>query len=138
MHTPKIRMTALVLAASLALLSILTGCGDELTSPGIQPEISNLTDNFQYQVTDVRNHTATATYIWQNTGTKADVNQATTVTDGSVRLVLLDADGTQVYSRSLADNGTFVSAAGTPGAWTVRVVYSSASATVNFRAQKST
>ena len=51
-------------------------------------------------------------------------------------LVLQDGAGVQVYSRNLADNGTFTSSAGAPGAWTVRVVYNSASATVNFRLDK--
>jgi len=42
----------------------------------------------------------------------------------------------QVYSRSLADNGTFSSSAGAAGTWTIRVTYSSVDATVNFRADK--
>lgn len=127
-----------VLAGGLITLAAIAGCGDEITSPGIQPEITNVADNFQYQVTDVRDYTHTSNYSWQNTGTTANVNQSTTVTGGSARLVLLDGDGTQVYSRSLADNGTYVSSAGAPGTWTVRVIYTDASATVNFRAQKST
>ena len=56
----------------------------------------------------------------------------------SATLVVLDADGEQVYTRSLAENGTFVTAAGAAGSWTIRVTYSAASATVNFRVQKTT
>ncbi len=118
--------------------SLLLACGDGPTGPGIQPEIINTTDNFQYQVTNVQNYSGTLSYTWQNTGSQATVNQATTVTSGSISLVILDANGTQVYSRSLADNGTFTSTAGVAGAWTVRVAYTSADATVNFRADKTT
>jgi len=53
-----------------------------------------------------------------------------------VSLALLDANGAQVYSRSLADNGTYSSSAGTAGIWTVRVTYNAADATVNFRVDK--
>ena len=115
---------------------LVAGCSSSPTSPGVQPEITNVVDNFQYQVTKVRNYTNEKTYVWQNTGTKANVNQATTVTGGIATLVLLDANGVEVYSRSLTENGTFVSAAGVAGSWTIRVTYSAASGTVNFRVQK--
>ena len=118
--------------------ALFAGCSNSPTSPGVHPEITNIADNFQYQVTGVRNYTREHTYEWQNTGAIANVNQATTVTSGSVTLVLLDANGVEVYSRSLAENGTFVSAAGAPGSWTIRVTYADANATVNFRVQKAT
>jgi len=106
--------------------------------PGIQPQISNLTDDFSYQVSSVANFSGAAPYTWQNTGISANINQSTAVTAGSMTLVITDANATQVCSRSLADNGTFVTADGVAGAWTIRVTYSGASGTVNFRAQKKT
>lgn len=57
---------------------------------------------------------------------------------GTAVLVVLDGGGTQVYTRSLADNGTFTTASGTPGTWTIRMVYDGVSATVNFRADMTT
>ena len=84
----------------------------------------------------IEDYSGTQTYTWQNTGTTATVNQSASVSAGSATLVLLDADGTQVYSRSLAEDGTFSSAAGTAGSWTVRVSYNAVDATVNFRADK--
>jgi hypothetical protein len=136
-------MRTLWTRASLALvgltvLTLLLACGDGPTSPGIQPEVVNQTDNFQYQVTSVRDYSATHSYAWQNTGVQATINQAATVSDGSVTLVVLDANGAQVYSRSLADNGTFTTSSGAAGEWTVRLVYSGASGTLNFRADKTT
>ncbi len=129
----KTLLGTILVALTLALGS---GCGDSPTSSGVQPEINNIADNFQYQVTGLRNYSRTLNYSWEITGTTASVNQATTITSGSATLQLFDADGLEVYSRSLADNGTFASSAGAPGTWTIRVIYSSASATVNFRVQK--
>ena len=115
---------------------ILAACGDGTTAPGTNPEIINTADNFQYQVSDIQQYSGTQTYSWQNSGTTATVNQSAAIASGSATLVLKDANGVQVYSRSLADNGTFTSTAGAAGVWTVRIVYSSTSATVNFRLDK--
>lgn len=115
---------------------ILAACGDSPTAPGRDPEIINTPDNFQYQITGIQDFSGTQVYSWQNTGTTATVNQSAAVGAGSATLVLRDANGVQVYSRSLADNGTFSSSAGTAGTWTVRVTYSAANATVNFRLDK--
>jgi len=129
------------LAGALATTLFLAGCGSNPTTaptPGIQPQIVNNTDDFSYQVSNVGDYSGTTTYWWQNTGISANVNQSTTVSAGSMTLVIRDASGTQVYSRSLADNGTFVTADGVAGLWTIQVVYASSSGTVNFRAQKKT
>ncbi len=133
-------LTRLTIAGALATCLALSGCGNSNppTAPGIQPQIANLTDDFSYQVSSVANFTGTAPYTWQNTGISANINQSTTVSGGNKTLVITDANGTQVYSRSLADNGTFVTADGVAGTWTIRVTYSGASGTVNFRAQKKT
>ena len=130
-------LTASVLAASLAL----AGCGKNSTTapaPGIQPQIANLPDDFSYQISSVTNFTGTNVYTWQNSGLAANVNQSTTVTAGTLMLQITDANGTEVYSHSLSDNGTFVSTNGVAGTWHVRLTYTGASGTVNFRAQKKT
>jgi len=116
---------------------VLAACSDGTTAPpGVQPEIINATDNFQYQISNIQNYSGTQTYSWQNTGTTATINQSAAITGGTATLVLRDANGAQVYSRSLADNGTFSSSAGASGTWTIRVVYSGVDATVNFRVDK--
>jgi hypothetical protein len=128
--------TAIALVASLAL----SGCGSSKspTAPGIQPQIVNSPDDFSYQVSSVSNYSGSAPYSWQNTGISANINQSTTVTSGNMTLVITDAAGTQVYSRPLSDNGTFVTADGVAGTWTIRITYTGAGGTVNFRAQKKT
>jgi hypothetical protein len=118
-----------------AAVLALPACEDNTLAP-FEPQISNAADNFQFQVTGLTGVTLTREYPWQNSGARADVNQATQLTGGTATLQVLDAAGTQVYSRSLTDNGTFETSAGTAGSWKVRVVLSAARGTVNFRVQK--
>ncbi len=125
--------------AMLLLLSYaLAGCGggSSALNPQFQPQVANLQDNFQFQTTGIKNVTQTLTYTWQNSGTGASINQACSVAPGTVFLHLKDASGKAVYSADLAANGTFTSVAGTAGAWTVQVVLTNVTGTINFRVQK--
>ena len=58
------------------------------------------------------------------------------MTAGTITLVIRDAAGAEVYNQSLAVNGTLDTVAGTTGTWTIRVQYTNATGTVNFRVQK--
>lgn len=118
------------------LLGIL-GCGSSNKSLApFQPQINNVADNFQLQATGVQNVTSTLSYTWQNTGTSASVNQSCAISAGSASLVILDNNGTQVYSNNLSANGTFTTSAGVTGSWTIRVTLTNNSGDLNFRAQK--
>lgn len=116
-------------------LAVLAGCSDT-TSPGVEPEIVNETDNFEFQISDVRRYSRSLQYTWQNTGTQADVNQATTLIQGTATLTIRDADDNQVFSSNLDANGTFQTDPGTAGDWTIRVILVDTSGTLNFRVQK--
>lgn len=125
--------------AALVVFVAVSACGSDKSnplSPAVQPEIINNADAFSFQVTGVQNASTTLTYSWQNTGTVATVNQSASIASGSATLVIRDAAGAQVYSRSLSDNGTFATSAGTTGTWTIRVVFSGTSGTINFRSDK--
>ena len=126
------------LLAGLAILGlvVLFGCGGGKLGPQFQPEISNIADNFQFQATGVTNVTQNLQYTWQNTGTVANVNQACSITGGTATLTIRDGGGTQVYSKNLSENGTFVTSAGTTGGWTIIVSLSNLNGTLNFRVQK--
>jgi len=124
-----------VVLVGILLAGSVSACGDDPLAP-FEPEVANLTDSFQLQATDVTGVTTTVQYTWQNTGTMANVNQATVKNAGTAVLTISDAGGTQVYSQDLAANGTFQTAAGTAGGWTVRVVLSDFGGTLNFRAEK--
>lgn len=139
MHRASFTRAGGVALAIIAALAV--GCGDDSnppTAPGIQPQIINSVDNFQFQITAVDNHTGALTYWWQNTGTQADINQSCAVASGTVTLTLLDGSGTQVYSKTLSENGTFASASGASGTWRVRVSMTGTSGDLNFRLDKRT
>jgi hypothetical protein len=123
----------------MAALALSVGCGSDNTlSPQFQPEITNNTDNFQFQATGVTHVSQTLTYTWSNTGTAANVDQSCAITQGSATVQIRDNQGTLVYDHTLADGGTFVTSAGVAGTWSIRVTLSSVDGTLNFRAQKKT
>ena len=64
------------------------------------------------------------------------MNQATTITAGSATLQIMDKSGTQMYSQSLSADGTFGTLEGVTGGWTINVVFTNYSGTVNFRVPK--
>lgn len=125
--------------AVLFLIGVV-GCGgsDSVLSAQFQPEVANLTDNFQFQSTGVTNVTETLTYNWQNTGIAANVDQSGTITSppGSAMLIIRDANNIQVYSADLRSTGSFQTATGTTGTWRIQVVLNGVSGTLNFRVQK--
>jgi len=122
-------------ALAFSGLILALGCGDGPTAPGIQPQITNLTDAFTYQVSSIQNFTGTYTYHWQNSGTVAKVTHASDAgATGSAALTVRDAAGMLVYSGQLASTGQpSTDPAGVAGAWTITIVYSDYSNTqVNF------
>ena len=126
----------LVAIAWALLLVLACGCGNDPVSPGRDWQVTNAPDNFQFQATAMENYTKTLQYSWSNSGTAASVDQSSSVTDGTATLSVRDANGTVVYSRSLGQNGSFPTAAGAPGTWTLILSLSKTTGTLNFRAQK--
>jgi hypothetical protein len=128
----RFRIPALVLA-----ISALAGCsGDNVIGPGNQLEATNAPDDFQFQVTNLKDVTQTLTYHWSNTGDSANVNQASSLTGGSATLMIRGPTGTPLYQSDLGANGTFHTSKDATGIWEIRVVLSKASGTLNFRVQK--
>ncbi|MDH3196975.1 MAG: hypothetical protein OEO21_01910 [Candidatus Krumholzibacteria bacterium] len=127
-----------LLLCGLAFLMGSVACSDSPSSPGVQPEITNETDSFAYQVSSVKDYSGMASYTWENTGTAASVDISSAPASGSAVIVMADAEGNHVFSEPVSASGSFPSAAGSAGFWTVRVYYASFTGTVNFRAQKKT
>ena len=117
------------------LIFLALGCSDD-SSPGKDLQVTNAADNFQFQVTDTKSYSHTYSYTWSNSGTSASVNQSSSVLGGDATLVVKDAAGTTVYTRSLRQNGTFSTPAGTAGAWTIQLLTNKVTGTLNFRVQK--
>jgi len=119
----------------LVACTALVACGSDPLGP-FQPQISNATDNFQLQATNVANVTTTVTYSWVNTGTQATINHSTTTTAGTSLLVIKDALGATVYSHTLSPSLNEPTIVGQTGTWTVQLTLTGYSGTLNFRAQK--
>jgi hypothetical protein len=58
------------------------------------------------------------------------------VNEGSAVIVILDADGTQVYSSGLKASANESTSVGTQGTWSVGLTFSNYSGTANFRLEK--
>jgi len=131
------RLKALATAISAVVIAAFVGfCSSDNPLSPYHPEITNETDNFQFQITAAENLDYTTSYSWRNTGDRASINQACAVTGGSATLMISDSTGAMLYTRDLADNGTFHSTSGAPGRWTIRVIFTSLDGTINFRVQK--
>ena len=123
--------------ALFAALTAMTACSDS-TAPlaMFEPEVTNATDSFQLQATNVDGVGTTVQYSWENTGSQASIDHSTTTADGVASLVIRDAVGSIVYERALSPSLNEDSASGETGTWTITVVLSEYSGTLNFRAQK--
>lgn len=108
-------------------------CSDPLAP--YQPEITNAPGNFQFQATAMNGVNLTREYSWSNTATAANVDQSSAITAGTAALTVRDAAGTVVFTSNLTAGGSTTTSAGTAGTWTIRVVFTSVSGTVNFRLQ---
>ncbi len=114
---------------------ILNQCGHNALAP-FQPEVTSVRDNFQLQATGVMNRTATLTYQWEDTGTRATVNHSTTTTHGTARVIIRDAGGSTVYNKLLVPSLTDTTTVGSSGMWTILLELNQYSGTLNFRVQK--
>lgn len=129
-----IRRSSRLLVGSLAVAAF-GACGGESLSP-FQPQISSPTDNFQLQATSVTDVSTTMTYTWVNTGTRASVNHSTTTTAGSTLVVIKDATGVVVYTRTLSPSLNEPTVPGQAGNWSIQLTLLRYSGTLNVRVQK--
>ncbi len=130
MHVRTIARRVRPLAAVIAFAA----CSDPLAP--FQPEVSNSADSFQLQASNVAGVTATKTWTWSNSGTRATINHSTTTSSGSARLLIKDAAGVTVYDKALSPSLNEPTTAGQSGSWTIQLTMSSYNGTMNFRAQK--
>jgi len=122
-----------LLAGTLALGACDSGTA---LGPSNQLEVANNPDNFSIQATSLDNVSQTLTYTWEMSGTIANVNQSGTLSGGAGTLTITDDAGTEVYTNSLGQTGTFQTSAGAPGSWTIRITLNGMSGVLNVRVQK--
>lgn len=134
-HMTILRMLRLATAA--LSVAVFAACdGGAPLGPDNQLQVTNAIDSFQWQASAMDNVSQTLNYTWQNTGTMANIDQSGSLTGGSAILTVSDADGTEVYTRSMGETGSFQTASGTSGMWTIEVTLSGVNGMLNFRAQK--
>jgi hypothetical protein len=126
----------LTVILALALLFLATGCSKDNKKAGRNWLIDNRTDLFQFQVDDLKAYTDYLNYIWENTGTTAFVSQSCYIPSGIGTLTIADGAGVQVYSRNLKDGGTFTTAVGAAGSWSIRIQLTDVEGNLNIRVQK--
>ena len=134
------KSTVFLLSSVMAML-LLGACGSDPVqpaAPGVEPEILNSPDTFQFQVSSVEGYSGTLSYLWTNTGVLANVDQSSNIEPGQAILTLMDADGATVYTRDLSVDGSAATEAGAAGDWSVRVTLVGLTGTLNFRAEKRT
>jgi hypothetical protein len=124
-------ITPRFLAVASLLLLISTGGCNEPYSPGKILEVTNEVNLFRFQVSDMKNYDQTWSFTWTNfSRTDAIVNQLSTISGGDATLVLKDASGNTVFSRSLKQDGRYTTAVGTTGPWTVQILMNKVSGSV--------
>ena len=136
MHSRKI-ISLLVLTFALVALGGCSNSNNTPTNPldPFQPEVISVTDNFQFQATNLTTITGSVSYGWQNTGTQAVIDHSSAITSGQAMLTIRDEAGIVVYQDSLRASGSDQTAVGVPGTWIITVSISSLDGTLNFRAQ---
>lgn len=132
------RTRPLLALLALSLLLGVTACSDDDPLAPFQPEVGNLPDTFQLQATGVTHRTATLNYTWSNTGTQGTVNHSTTTTAGSARVIIRDSGGAIVYDEILVPSLNEPTLAGASGSWTIQLILTGYSGTLNFRVVKTT
>ena len=122
-------------AAACTILA-LGGCSSDPSSPGVEPEIVNGAESFEFQVSAVRNYSGSWNYTWSNASRTASIDQSSVLDRGDATLKIVDADGSVVYERALTDDGSFETAAGAAGDWRLTITLDRASGDLNFRADE--
>ena len=133
------------LSAAMLVLLVTVACGSSSSNPAgpndpnpapNTPGITNVTDDFQFNLPNVTNYSTNGGYTWRNTGTSARVTQSSSISSGSGTLVVRDSGGRIVYQKSLSEGGTVNTEAGPIGDWRIEVAPAGVSGTINFRVQK--
>jgi hypothetical protein len=108
--------------AGVALLGALVwaGCSSNPVT-GVQIEVRNDADNFQYHATALNQQNDVHSYTWQNSGTRATLDLTTDRSAGTVHLVVRDAANATVYDADLPANLVTSTTLGTAGSWHVNV-----------------
>jgi hypothetical protein len=121
--------------AALGALVLVLGCLDSIVrevAPENDPVVVNTPQQFQFTATDLRNVNDKLTFVWPNSGTKAALHHDSFIHHGYGILVINDAAGQMVDSTLLELDLDTETGIGTPGNWTLTLIFASARGRVDF------
>jgi hypothetical protein len=126
-------MRLLPTVGSVLLFVALAGC---FFGPTPQEDVTSRPDHFELREY-LTHRSEVAEHAWVNTGETAHVDVEANAGPGSVKVIVLDANRTEVYSQTFAgetSSRAVDTGRGVPGTWTVRLVYQDAVGNINVSA----
>lgn len=125
-------LPALLLAPTL----LLGACESATTLPDDLPVVSNLPDRFTYEVSGFSDVSDAMRYFWPVTGTPVSIDVTSGISSGSVVLQFRDGEGEIVYSQHVENAVDDFEVTGAVGLWQIDVVFTEASGSFSFRAER--
>lgn len=123
-------MNRMALFVILALVLLLPGCAASTRSVAKDLTVMNEPQEFSLHIGAIENFSQRLRYQWGNAGTKATVRQASSIKDGIARIEVRDGRGIIVHTKSLAEQGSFITGEGRPGIWRISVILDRATGSV--------
>ena len=124
--------------ALAGLILSITACSESnnALAPQYQPEVVNTANvAFSFQATGLQDITDNLSYTWSASSGRVIIHPATATLSGTITLNLRDAAGTVIYNGTVPSSGDITPPTGVGGPWTIRVMLSDYSGTVNFAVQ---
>lgn len=114
----------------VALALVLAGCAST-HNVSRDLAVTNEPDSFRIRIASLENFTQMLEYRWTSTGSVATVIQAGEIRDGAAHFEIRDPTDLVIHAKSLRGPGTFVTHAGRPGVWKLRIDLESATGSVD-------
>ena len=122
--------------AGLILLTSACSESNNALAPEYQPEVVNTANvAFSFQATGLQDITDNLTYTWNASSGSVIIHPATATLSGTITLNLRDAAGTVIYNGTVPASGDITPPNGAGGLWTIRVMLSDYTGTINFAVQ---
>jgi hypothetical protein len=122
--------------AIAAIALFITGCASTHTVAR-DLTVMNNPGVFSFHIGAVENFSHRLSYKWENLGTKATVRQASSVTAGEAKVEVRDASGALLHTKSLGEQGSFMTTEGKPGVWRIDVTLVRTTGSVTFEVARS-
>jgi hypothetical protein len=114
---------------------LLSGCLDSVVrqlGPENDPQVVNTPDKFEFVATDLRNVNDVLNFVWTNPAPAAALRHDSFIHHGYGILTIHDATGVLVDSTLLELNLDAETRVGTPGPWTLTLIFSAARGRADF------